>query len=184
MRLWTIQPVLFWRVLERDGVIVADGRRGDRGFRKAYQWMSWQCQRRGVLRRARFPIWAWHSWDGADRRRPDLRAGWHLPPGTAGVRIEFEVEDSAAVSSLFDAWHCVLNGWFVARDEHEARLAEERLVAERLGCGEIRESWERIFDLSFGSEAMWGQRDRRSVQACVGDIRSDWVRDVTEFVAR
>lgn len=100
------------------------------------------------------------------------------------MRIEFEVEDDVAILSLFDAWHCVLNGCYLVRDEGESRLMEKRLAAGQLKRVEVRKSWERIFDLSFGSATWWGGLKQRSVQACVGELRLDWVRDVTHFTAR
>ncbi len=184
MRLWTVQPMLFGKVLGRNGVIRADGRPVPQEWRRAYRWMADQCVRRGVLPRGRFPIWAWYAWGGAGRRRPDLRASWHLPRGTAGVRIELEIPDGAAVLSSFEGWHHVLNGWYVSRDARELAEIEKRRVAGRLRRSAIEGSWQRIFDLGFGSVSQWGPPTSRSVQACVGEVRSDWVRELTKFVAR
>jgi len=93
MRVWTNQPAELYRKLESESVLLADGRRCDRYFRSAYQWMIAQMRHRLPPSRGRFPWWAWCRWEGQRRAKPDLRAGGYLLKGQRGVRIELELED-------------------------------------------------------------------------------------------
>ena len=109
--LWTIQHADAWVVLERDGVLRADSRRGWTEFRFAYDWMAEQMGKRigpppdGVP----VPLWAWYQWEG--RRGPrDLRQSGYAPRGTPMVQIEFEIEESQELLSDFDRWNTVLGG--------------------------------------------------------------------------
>jgi hypothetical protein len=85
----------------------------------AYRWMVGAMERRGVVTGGRPPVWAWHSFDPPRRRRPDLRCSGLLPRGTRGVRVGVEAPDSLVVLSGFDAWHAVLNGWYLSWSEAE-----------------------------------------------------------------
>jgi hypothetical protein len=89
MRLWMIVTDAAMKALERDGELVADGRRTSRDFRLAYRWMAEQMTARigPPPRPGALPLWAWAQWLGPRQARPDLRCSCHLPPGRPGLRL-------------------------------------------------------------------------------------------------
>lgn len=200
MRLWTVQHAPALDVLERTGVLRADGRRAERLFREPYRWMMARMRERGAGT-GRFPVWAWHT------PKPDLRRPRHLPGGAEGVRIEFEVDPSRVLLSDFDGWHFVLNDHYLptsAADQDrfferwDARISELRrempdapkaawdAALDSHFRGEIEASWHRVFDLplmrAVFEEDMPGHD--QEVQACVEEVRAEDVVRVTRFVAR
>lgn len=155
MRLWTIQPVLFYDRLCKEGSIACDASLSeciDQGpgiFIPPYDWMAEQMRRRigeppaGV----RYPIWAWYALYGR-HQKPDLRWTEFRYYSGGQVCIEVEIPDAEVLLSDEEEWHVVLNdgycspgvdieaehGWFERLPEEERR----RLKTE---------SWERIFDV-------------------------------------
>ncbi len=120
-----------------------------------------------------FPVWFWHS------RKPDLRAGAHLPPGTHGVRLELRIARERTLLLDFETWHCVLNGWALPLTWKEDRELASRSLSRR----EIQETWERVFDLpSLRRSKLWGGALR--VQGVVEYLLLDEVVGIDRFVAR
>jgi hypothetical protein len=185
LHLWTIQQYEAWGVLRDSGVLRADGRRIWRDFRPAYRWLIGQMHLRLGSPAARYPVWAWHS------PKPDLRHGGHLPPGSQGVRIEFVIPTARVLLFDYDAWHAVLNGWYLSLTEAEDGRWEEKLRRrsanrKRLPSdlqAEMEASWERVFDLPALDESGW-VGSVRYVQAVLEEIRLEEVREVTPFIAR
>ena len=74
MKLWTIQPVEVYEILQRDGVFVADETKIDMPeFLGPYKWLCKQLNKKtpcpvGVT----VPIWAWYQFCGK-QKKPDLR---------------------------------------------------------------------------------------------------------------
>jgi hypothetical protein len=185
LHLWTIQQHEAWEKLRDSGVLRADGRRIWRDFRPAYRWLIAQMHLRLGSCAARYPLWAWH------RPKPDLRHGGHLPPGSHGLRIEFVIPAARVLLFGYDAWHAVLNGWYLSLTEAEDGRWEEKLRKrnadrKRLPTdlqAEMEESWERVFDLPALDESGW-VGSAPYVQAVLEEIRLEEVRDVKPFVAR
>ena len=122
MILWTIQPLTVWKALQSKGQIQAREVFVDKHFRPAYRWMRDQMRLRlGPPPSSNsFPLWAWYQWQGASKKRPDLRFSGHLPSGETGVLIEFLAEADEVLLSDFELWHYVLNYLYLpssSRDE-------------------------------------------------------------------
>lgn len=179
MRLWTIQREEAFRAFERRGVLRGDRERVDRDYRMAYDWMAEQMRRRigEPPPGCSAPVWAWHVWHERSAR-PDLRSTAHLPRGIAGVRIEFEAAPEKVLLSDFTRWHVVLNNGWLADSEAEDRAWEQNPPAD------IRQTWERIFDVGRGCTEYFGSIESRGVQAALWQVEWAQVRDVTKFVAR
>jgi len=130
-------------------------------------------------------VWAWH------KPKPDLRRSGHLEKGAPGVRLELLVPADRALLSDFDAWHCVLNRWYLALtgEEYarwESRLPEGHRPGDELPPElerEMRASWKRIFDLELLAKSEWVTGGQR-VQAALERIELADVVGVREFVAR
>jgi len=107
MVIWSILTPPAWEELQRKGRLQAKSCHADKDYLAAYAWMVGQMERRLTIPKPSedaMPIWVWWQWSG-DRRRPDLRAGGHLPKGSRGIRIGLQVEDDRVLLSDFELWH-------------------------------------------------------------------------------
>lgn len=197
MRLWMIITEPAMKALERDGELVADGRRTSRDFRPAYRWMAEQMTARigPPPRPGALPLWAWAQWLGANKRRPDMRYSGHQPRGTSCVRLAIEMPAPQILPSDFDDWHAVLNGWHLSQSEAEADAFEADLAAATVPWGwpypepfrsRVVASWNRIFDLDRTSQdPLWhGAPAQQSIQATFWRLTTTQVRKVERFTAR
>ena len=146
-----------------------------------YIWMADKMLEKGITRKRTYPVWAWYAYDGK-RKNPDLRCSDHLPGGIKGVCIEFNACESEVLLSNFERWHCVLNNWYLYKNDKENAYFEKypHLLSETV----MKKSWDRMFDLTFGSEELWGPMNERSIQACVPIVYNHQIRKVVRFVAR
>ncbi len=181
MILWTIQTEAAVMHLECTGVLRGDGRRIWREHRRAYQWMIGQMKERlkPPLTGSHYPVWAWKIFS-AHAPRPDLRFSAHLPAGTRGARIEFEVSEQRVLLSDFERWHFVLSAQFLADDEPEDQAVDHL----PLSVGRVEASWARIFELERGDPAYHGTLSDRQVQATLWHVKQSEVRALTWFTAR
>lgn len=127
---------------------------------------------------------------------PDLRASGHLPSGTAGVRLELEVDPDEVLLSDFDLWHYVLNYWYLPTSASDGNRFQRELAAVGLSFyrsrplpdakyhDEIVSSWDRIFALDWSQRGLASPRKRKAIQACMWEIRPEMVRRRREFTAR
>ena len=198
MHLWTIQTLPAWQTLREEGVLRCEPAAVDLDFVGAYRWMATQMQTRlgpapapGVL-----PVWAWYQWEGAAKRRPDLRASGHLAPGHRGVRLALEVVESDALLSDFDLWHYVLNYWYLPGSGAEAENFEAELARHGLSYFTMKplpdltyhartvQSWQRIFDLEWAAEEIASPKVAKSIQATMWQFTLEMVVEAQEFTAR
>lgn len=200
MVIWSILTQQAWEQLQRKGYVRGSRHHAEKDFLPAYLWMAQQMERRlkclGPSRHA-LPVWAWYQYDGAKRRKPDLRSGAHLSKGAGGVRIECEVEDGRVLLSDFELWHFVLNYGYLAESEKDDEEFQQKLFDGGLSpqdfkhCSpspcpafsrSIEKSWERIFDVTWADRAFYiaGPPEKKSIQATLWEIR---LADVTQSKA-
>lgn len=194
LRLWTIQAEEIWARAEESGVLECNDSTADKAidswFRPAYDWMVRQLEQRVKnYPGSKYPIWAWYH------QKPDLRHSGHLPRGTSGVRIEFVVSSGRVLLSDFEAWHAVLNCWYLSLSEEECDNWDNRCERAGIKIGwenwppsspvkeELMRSWERIFDLELLKQHPdWVGGE--TIQACIERIYMDEIENVTYFKAR
>ncbi len=93
--------------------------------------------------------------------------------------------------SDFEAWHAVLNCWYLSLSEVESDNWDNRCESVRIGWENwlppspfneaLMRSWERIFDLKLlkkHPEWIGGE----AIQACIEEIYLDEVVNVTYFI--
>jgi hypothetical protein len=160
MLLWTIQTEETWAHAEKSGVLECNelhidaDKEIDSWLRPAYDWMVGQLEQQVKnYPHKKYPIWAWYH------PKQDLRRSGHLPRGTSGVRVEFLVSSDRVLLSDFEAWHAVLNCWYLSLSDEESDNWDNRCERAGIQIGwenwplpspfkeEILRSWERIFDL-------------------------------------
>jgi hypothetical protein len=203
MVIWSILTQQAWHDLQRQGRLRVARRHVMQEFLGPYAWMAKQMERR--LRTPKpsknnMPIWTWYQWEGATRRKPDLRTGGYLPKGEQGVRVECQVIDDRVLLSDFDLWHYVLNYWYLPDSEKDGKAFEKKLARAGLsfyGCShqcplpnryhrEIERSWERIFDVSWADRgyAIAHPPEKKSIQATLWELVLNEVVEAREFSAR
>ncbi len=204
MVIWSILTLQAWDELRQRGRLRVAARHVMRDFLGPYVWMGKQMERRLKAPRPNknaLPIWAWYQWEGAARRKPDLRAAGYLPTGERGVRVELNVADECVLLSDFDLWHYVLNYWYLPQSERDGRVFEKKLARVGLSfygydhqhplphgryCQEIEQSWERIFDTNWADRghAIASPPKKKSIQATLWELFADDIVEVRKFTAR
>lgn len=181
MLLWSIQTEENYDILMRDGVYRTE--ENDRefilstdGVLDKYDWLSGQMSRRVGLPETgiAYPVWAWHTYGGL-RKRPDIRSIrwiWGSRPGIRYVMMEIDAPEKEVLLSDLDLWTCVMNGWYIP-------------VNGREKCGgkppeEIRESWNRIFDIGLCSRCV---TDYGYIQANIWEIKKEWITGTKRFTS-
>jgi hypothetical protein len=185
VRVWSIQNADCWDLFQKRGILRADGRRIQRYFRPAYQWLIEQMRGRVPGYTGGPPVWFWYS------PQPDLRKRGHLQRGVRGVRLELELPRERVLLLDFETWHCVLNRWHLSRSWRESRKWDRK--TEGFGPNwnplppalesELQATWQRVFDLDLLKRAkMWGPIDR--IQGVTEYVRLEEVRSVKAFRSR
>lgn len=182
VRVWSIQSSAVMEHLTSYGKLSGDLRRVSRLDRHAYSWMLSQYSRRIGTHATQSLVWGWYAYRGKTQRRPDLRKTMHLPRGSRGVLLDLSLDCSTLLLSQFEMWVWVMGGHYVPQDFDELEWVEKS--SKRLSRRKLENSWERIFNLSFGSEEFWGPMSLRAIQFVVPEICVNQIRRVTPFVAR
>ncbi len=198
MILWTIQPYQAWEHLQEAKHLRPARQFIDQHVLPAYEWMVSQMEKR-IGRRptsTAFPLWAWYQADGACRRRPDLRHGGHLPPGTRGIRLEFEIAGDLVLLSDFELWHYALNYWYLPESLADGTRFEQQLTRQGLSYHHekplahptyhhaIEESWMRMFDLEWDAPDITCPKPQKCIQTTCWELHLAQVKETKEFVAR
>lgn len=161
IRLHTIQTEAAWRAAQERGYLVGDPHHAEPFFLNAYGWMRFQMAERLDAYSGDYPVWAW-------LKRPNMRQ-WSYEREPS-VMVVAEVPRGRMLLSDFDAWHSVLNHWWISINEEE----DERFEAEKMP---VEDTWHRVFDIvggEPGTDRRWnGSKDW--LQACVDRI---YVREV------
>lgn len=154
MKLWTVQPVEAINIIEKTGAFTCDETKSDKDFKKAYEWIAKEMDKRQIThpKDLTLPLWAWHTKKDWKQKKPDLRNIGLGTPGEKSVCIEFEIDDLQVLLSDFFAWHSVLNGGFYNYSHTEAEWNEkdawyEALSGKQKGI-ETLKSWQKVFDVN------------------------------------
>ena len=183
--LWTIQHIDAYKEMEKTGVLRANEQflfcQDD--MRYAYDWIAQQMRTRigeppaGV----EYPVWAWYQWEGKRKRR-DLRHAGFAKRGTPMVQIEFAAEDKSSLLSDFDEWLGVLNNTYIADNQDD--FDRFYLPGLEESQEEICASWEKVFDLERCTPNWDYPPERKSIQACVWEVRMSQVKKMQFFTAK
>ena len=192
MRLWTVQPVEVWDILQKQGYFICNPEKSDYistdwGFKEPYDWLVNQMELRIGKRphRVQYPIWAWHTrnWQ---HKKPDLRTIGLGKKGEKSVCIEIEIPDNQVLLSDYNAWHYVLNKWWFDDSLSEEDWEKKHEWFDSLPYtiqNKIREkSWERIFNITpFKND--WVSNGRY-IQATFWILYLKDVKNIRYFTAR
>ena len=176
MILWTIQHESAYERMLQTGTLRSDENHiVHELFRTSYEWMAVQMAKRigeapsGV----KFPVWAWYQWEGK-RKRPDMRmTGRWSVKGTPIVLLTIDVPDECVLLSDFEDWHMVLNDGVLIFPYEDVVYSKE----------EQQRSWEKIFDYECSYDSR-RRNEELTTQACMWEIKAEWVVKAERFVAR
>lgn len=168
---WTIQTRQAWQYALSIGELTGSQSLIPREFLKSYTWMMSQMEKRLRIYHGGYPIWVWTE-------RPDLRHTGYLQRGMSAVRLKLDLDPKMVLLSDFNAWHAVLNDWFLSLNELEDKLFSNNAIPITK-----EQFWERIFDLELlhcsewwtGAPVLQGVVEKVSVRQVIG---------VNEFTAR
>lgn len=188
MLLWTIQPIEIYEIIQNKGYFVCDGRKSDKWFRESYKWLCKEMKEKigKPPKNVTYPIWAWHT-RNFQRKKPDLRSSEYGNRGHKMVCMEIDIPDNEVLLSDFDAWHFVLNKWYLNTDcwneetfdkDHEWLDSLSKEEREK----EIEKSWQGIFNLD-PKETDWCCRGKW-IQATFWVLKKENIKKVQFFTAR
>ena len=195
--LWSIQTRNVYDILMKDGVYHTDPQKSLADdsdfpnemslFHVAYDWISEQMRVRiGVPPSPdiTYPVWAFYQWEGK-RKRLDMRTHrvWGLK-GTPIVLLTLDIPKNMVLLSDFDAWHCVLNDWFLPMNEKEELLLQEQAdsysnVDERENVK--KKSWENVFLWDKETE-YWSSP--KTTQATFWELKKEWVKKAEFYLSK
>lgn len=182
LTLWTVRPILDYDILLTQGVYRTCPSLVECHRLPAYEWMAKQLANQcpapfGV----QLPVWAWYHAHGSKKPKPDLRKTGHLPKGEKGVRIEFKISKELVLLSNFDAWHSVLNDWFLSFGDEEFEYYEklQKRLSFEMANQLKQQTWLKIFDLSLIPKPQLYE-----IQAVFWELKLEQVSKVDFFIAR
>ena len=189
LRVWTIQPEEVWSILQKEGIFTCNQKLAVYGedFKIPYAWMVKQMDNRGIHHPEglSLPIWAWHT-RNFKHKKPDLRESGYDTRGTKSICLEVEINDTQVLLSDYDAWHFVLNDWWLddsnSEEEWEIMHKEYDSLPYDKRKQIMEESWQKIFDLT-PYEDDW-RCQGKYVQACFWKLKLSDVKKVQHFVCR
>ncbi|SDE01874.1 protein of unknown function [Cupriavidus sp. YR651] len=147
---------------------------------------------------ATYPVWAWYLWAGPEAPCPDLRyrsTRESAENGGAAVLLTLEVPDDHVVLTDYEAWHHVINYWYLgsAREtsEFDGRCKAAGLsyyhtkpLANRELHAEIQTSWQKIIGKD-GCKCLTTKAEREAswptIQATFWELRPEYVRQAVWF---
>jgi len=191
MRLVTVQDKAAYDALCEKGILrcnpeLADWLR-DNNFRAAYNWLVGQMKLRvgKPPRGVSYPIWAWYLLDGKPAKADLRRIEFNNYRGENYI-LTVEVPDKQVLLSDEEAWHYVLNDWFLndAKNEvdHDKLKARFNALPSYEKQKTRKKSWEKIFDIT-SFENDWFRRGCY-VQATFWELRKEQVITVKRFIGR
>ena len=205
MRLWTIQSYTAYESMLKTGLLTASEKDlfCKDEFKFAYDWIAMKMKEREIIpsQETNSPVWAWYQWEG-NRKRRDMREGGHAKRGEKIVQLTIEVPDEDVLLSDFDLFHYVLNYCYLPVDEQDDVSFEEEYKSLGLTWHDLQDfsiqshdmvqlrekitsSWNRIFELKKKDDNwLYGENDKKSIQATFWKLRLDQVKKAEIFIAK
>jgi len=161
----------------KDYVFTLENKICDEDFLSAYKWLRGKMIKKLSLLKLPdegwLPIWFWKDFGGNKYDASELCKG--------NILLEVDIPDKYVLLSDFDAWHYVLNHFYLpsSLDEKTFLKEDDKIDKMNEACKEnaIINSWDRIFDISKRSGEMgtFGV----FIQATVPFLKETWIKNVT-----
>lgn len=200
MKLYTFQPNFIWETIQRDGFyhpfdlfdkneFLKEDLDLGWSFAQSYNWLKEKMLEKGVFYKQynQHIIWAWKQWYG-NKSKPDKRyASVFSFYNEPFVMMELNIDSSRVLLTDYDAWHFVLNYWYLGKEEESEAFSEkfnyykEKPLLNLEADQEIKKSWEQIFDLENVRTLLEYPREQQCVQATFFEIFLNDVKKVYYF---
>jgi hypothetical protein len=186
LRLWTVQSLAVWELLQKKGRLFADPQLGDyyKHDDRAYDWMAAQMTKRVPDYPGGHPWWAWYS------PLPRLRKLRNSDPaGAEHVRLTLNVPSKSVLLSPLNPWVMVMTEGYLA---YSSREYEDWHIRNGLDVDdynipypahlqhEIELSWERVFEIE--KLEAGGEYSTTAIQATFGVLDISQVVRVSHYV--
>lgn len=191
MKLWTIQPIEVFNLIEETGVYRCNENFSSHldceSFVNAYNWLSKKMEIKvgPAPEDVKYPVWAWHTRNGK-RKKPDLRESGYTRRGREMVCIELEIPDELVLLSDFDNWHCVLNKYYYGDSTNEEEWTKEQEWLDSLSQEErkkeIESSWDKIFDTRYIKNDWFS--NGLFIQATFWELKKEYIKNFWVFTAK
>lgn len=194
MKLWSIQTEDVYNKVMSDGYCIVDRNKSeclyadnkiDEQFDRSYNWLvEKMTEKIGKPENVVLPWWAYYKSCGVrDLTLKDLQ--YFGTPGKEYMLLELEVPDNEVVLSDLDAWHFVLNNWWLDGSLNEEEWDKNNEWIESLSPEERQkvktESWNDIFDIE-PFENDWMSKGQ-SVQATFWILRKEYIKGYEKFIS-
>lgn len=194
MKLWSIQTEDVYNKVMSDGYCIVDRNKSeclyadnkiDEQFDRSYNWLvEKMTEKIGKPENVVLPWWAYYKSCGVrDLTLKDLQ--YFGTPGKEYMLLELEVPDNEVVLSDLDAWHFVLNNWWLDGSLNEEEWDKNNEWIESLSPEERQkvktESWNDIFDIE-PFENDWMAKGQ-SVQATFWILRKEYIKGYEKFIS-
>lgn len=199
MKLWTIQTIEWYEKFQETGIIYGEKEFVEPDFVFGYEWLIKQMEERIGPKPTTdaFPLWAWHTWESKNKRKPDLRSTAHFMKGTKGVRLEIEKDPNSILLSDFDLWHFPLSYYYyIGNSEADVNRFDDYLKSKGFSYSddyfdlspeiqdEIQKSWVKIFDLQLNDPFVTYKPEDKVIQSTFWSLTTEEVKKVDFFTAR
>ncbi len=197
MRLWTIQGIVIYEQLQREGVAYCTKPEmgDDPIFARAYHWMAEQMRIRigePPIKGIEYPMWAWYQYNSAKDNKPP-RSSKNMKDGV-NVYMEIEIPDNEVLLSDYGSWHAPLNEGPI--DDWKRIYKETDKLDKEAGRiltfdeypphiqKMIEKSWEAVFDINRRDKTVGRtHRRNRSIQATFWVLKPEHIISV-EFLEK
>ena len=192
MKLWTIQPKKVLEIILSKGSFSCDenNKKFQNDFKSSYDWLVSKMDSRGIYHpeELSYPIWAWYRYDGKNELPNILEDEDYFSKEEKYVWIELEVPIKEVLLSDYNAWHYVLNKWYLddSKNEEEWTKIQEEYDAKPFDEREtlMIKSWDKIFNIDIfeiiNEEGNTWISNGKNVQATFWKIKKEYVKNVIE----
>lgn len=195
MKLWSVQTEDVYEKVMKNGYCYVDKRKAeclyddngkiDESFKRSYDWLVEKMIKKvDKPNDVEYPWWAYYKNDGIrDLTLEDLK--YYGTPGKEYLLLELDVPDKEVVLTDLDAWHFVLNNWYLDESLNEEEWEKNNEWLESLTHDDRQrvktESWDRIFDIE-PFENDWRAKGK-SVQATFWVLKREYIKKHEKFIA-
>lgn len=209
MKLYSFQPLKVWQELEKNKYYCPKNifeteefflqEKKEKinlnyqwGFIDSYQWLAKQMIVKNVLKSIRNKnnhiIWSWYQWYGCNKKQPDKRFSsvynFYEEPF---VMLELEIEDNRVLLSDYEAWHYVLNYWYLNNERKTEDFVKkydfykEKPLNNKKAHDFLINSWQQIFDIKSITKTLQYSKEQQAIQATFFDLYLSDVKMVHFF---
>lgn len=202
MKIYSYQPVSLVQKIFEDGIVYpkkniifpSQDFELVSFFKKSYDWMNQKLQQKTPKPpQADYPFWGYYQWNGIQKVQPDLRSSEakNYCKKQPYCLLHLEIPDNEVLLSDYDAWHFVLNCWYLTSNSMR-ELKEQELNQQGLSLYKqeqlsqdilhlIQSSWDNVFDLETAATLLEISTSQSTIQATFWSILKEYLQKIIVF---